>query len=211
MRKVMQLVTVLLVACIFKLSADYSDEPHMFLSTLTKDIIEIVKNNQDLVKKDPEAGARIVEPLIKPHVSFELMAKYIVGKKTWSISSKAEQKAFIDELRELLIRTYSTTILALIDGDIKYYPPKGSIQDKDKVQVPSVVLLDSKKIRLMYRLVRDGNDWKIYDILVEKVSLVKGFRSQFAEIIESGKGLDGIIAQLKKTKAAKKIIDINDK
>lgn len=200
------------LTAVFSLTADNLDSPHMFLNNLTKDVVAVLNNNQKIIEKDPSQSSKIVEPIIEPYISFDLMSSYIVGKKAWTEASADERKNFIREFKFLIMRTYSTTILAVIDGKIKYYPPKGGISGKERVQVPSVVSLDSKKVRLMYRLVKEENTWKIYDILVEKVSLVKGFRSQFAEIIQKGKGVAGVIKELKSFKGTKKdVLQIDKK
>ncbi len=170
--------------------------PEVFLEELTSKMLHVLRDNTDAIKADPGKSAELVAPILRPSVDFDLAAQYIVGKRYWLQASYAQRAEFIRLFEKLLINTYSTTVLAVMDGTIRYLPTKDYL-GKDKIQVNSIVNLPSKKINLVYRLSKNKTGWKIYDVLVERVSLIKGFRSQFAGSIESSNGLDDVIAQLK--------------
>lgn len=195
MKKTIGVFLVIFLSSLISISAQYSNEPHIFMNNLTKEIIETLQENEKEVLEDNEAGARLVEPIIKPHVSFELMGKYILGPKAWKEASKKEIEEFKEALEELIIKSYAKTLVSVLDGQVKYYPPKASDGKKERVQIPSVVKVNNNKVHLVYRLVYENDNWKIYDILVERISIAKGFRAQFEDIVQQG-GIRGVISAI---------------
>jgi phospholipid transport system substrate-binding protein len=93
-----------------------------------------------------------------------------------------QQKEFAELFKELLQGVYADRLLAYTDQKIEF--GKEIELKKGRAEVQSnIVLSDGTKVPIFYRLTDKSGDWKTYDLIIEGVSLVKNYRSQFREII----------------------------
>ena len=95
----------------------------------------------------------------------------------------------------MVVRTYATA-LNNYSNEIVEFPPQSIDTAKSRVQVSSIIKRNKENISVKYRLIKHGNDWLVYDIIVEGVSILQGFQAQFSQEIRQ-KGLDKVIAQIK--------------
>jgi phospholipid transport system substrate-binding protein len=96
---------------------------------------------------------------------------------------KAEQqKEFVQLFRELLQGVYADRLLAYSDQKIIF--DKETMLKKGSAEVQSFLQTsDGKRIPLFYRLTDNSGSWRVYDVIIEGVSMVKNYRTQFREII----------------------------
>lgn len=161
----------------------YAEEPVAMLRGVTDRVLAQLRSHQGELKAHPDRIYGIAEHLIVPHVDFEEMGRWIAGRNAWSKSSGAEQSAFISAFRNLVVRTYATSLLQYTDQEIEFMPPKGG-SAKERIQVASFIREEGKApIRIDYRLVQHGGTWMLYDIVIEGVSLLKGYQAQFTDVI----------------------------
>ena len=84
--------------------------------------------------------------------------------------------------RELLQGVYADRLLAYTDQKVVF--DKEKMLKKGRAEVQShIVLSDGRKVPIFYRLTEKNGSWKVYDLIIEGVSLVKNYRTQFREII----------------------------
>jgi phospholipid transport system substrate-binding protein len=96
--------------------------------------------------------------------------------------SPAQQKDFIPLFRELLQGVYADRLLAYSDQKVLF--DKETILKKGRAEVQSYLqTADGKKIPLFYRLTDKSGQWRVYDVIIEGVSMVKNYRTQFREIL----------------------------
>ena len=157
----------------------------------------------DIINKDPSILddkvrlRSIADQVVIPNIDFIALSQSVLGI-TWRRATPHQREVFEREFRALLMNTYLNSISrADYHGQsIKYLPlrtpPTGDRAEVDaEIEQPNGPLIHATF--RMYR--RDGGDWKVYDVVVEGVSLVITQRSSFSSII-SDKGLDGLIAML---------------
>ncbi len=166
------------------------EPPDALLHRLTQEMITTLKREDVKLKRNPDYIYTIVEHIIVPYIDWQTMSQWVIGRNAWQHASEAERKRFSNEFKILLIRTYSVTLRAYNNQEIEYAPLKGDIAGKKRVQIASQIIEPGKEpIQVTYRLVDKGDSWKVYDISIEGVSLLKGFQSQFAqEVQQSGLG-----------------------
>ena len=115
-----------------------------------------------------------------PHFDYEEMAKRSLGP-TWGKLSAAQRSEFVQLFAQLLEASYSDKIEKYAQNvKIDY---TGEILDGDYAEVRTVVVRANDRIPLNYRLLNEGGTWKVYDVVIEGVSLVSNYRSQFSRII----------------------------
>ena len=151
---------------------------------------EFIKSKLDAVfsvlqKKDLSQQAKNseVEKIVTPMFDFELMGKLSLGKKYWPDLSPEQREKFTELFVERLRQSYLDKLKAYTDEKIIYESP---VDVKTKVHVPTQLISKGKKISMLYKLYSSNNSWKIYDVEIEGVSIIRSYRSQFNEILQKG-------------------------
>ena len=112
---------------------------------------------------------------------FEELSKRTLGRE-WKKMNAEQQNEFVKLFKELLQGVYADRLLAYSDQKIIF--DKETELKKGSAEVQSFLQTsDGKKIPLFYRLTDKSGSWKVYDIIIEGVSMVKNYRTQFREII----------------------------
>ena len=112
---------------------------------------------------------------------FEELSKRTLGKG-WKNMNDAQQKEFVQLFTELLQGVYADRLLAYSDQKIIF--DKEDTLKKGTAEVQSYLQTsDGKKVPLFYRLTDKSGSWKVYDVIIEGVSMVNNYRSQFREIL----------------------------
>ena len=112
---------------------------------------------------------------------FTELSKRTLGRD-WKKMSAAQQTEFVKLFKELLQGVYADRLLEYSDQkvifDKEITPKKGRAEVQSYLQTS-----DGKKIPLFYRLTDKGGSWKVYDVVIEGVSMVKNYRTQFRDIL----------------------------
>lgn len=112
---------------------------------------------------------------------FQELSKRTLGRE-WRKMSDAQQKEFVELFRDLLQGVYADRLLAYSDQKVIF--DKENMLRKGTAEVQSYLQTsDGKKIPLFYRLTDKSGSWKVYDVIIEGVSMVKNYRTQFREIL----------------------------
>ena len=151
---------------------------------------EFIKSNLDAVftvlqNKDLSIETRNseVEKIVTPMFDFTLMGKLSLGKTYWPELSPDQRERFTELFVERLRRSYLNKLTAYTDEKIIYESP---VAVKKKVHMPTLLISKGKKISMLYKLYPTNNSWKIYDVEIEGVSIIRSYRSQFNEILQKG-------------------------
>jgi len=171
------------------------ESPVALLERTSTEVISILRKDRELLEKEPERVYKLIDDYILPHLDDVTMAKLALGKN-WRNASNQQKLDFVDEFRNLLVRTYSKSLLEFKDQTIKYFPLKLAA-DVQKTSVKAeVVQPGGPSIPLAYRVRLKNNAWKVYDIKVDGISLVTSYRGTFTQEIRKS-GIDGLLAYLR--------------
>ncbi|HEY2385631.1 MAG TPA: ABC transporter substrate-binding protein [Candidatus Binatia bacterium] len=125
-----------------------------------------------------------VEQIVYAQVDFETLSRLVLARN-WSQLSEAQQKQFMEEFRQNLSATYGRNVESYKNEKVRiiddHTEPRGDWTVRTKI-----VRNGSDDINVDYRLRQIDGSWKIIDIIIENVSLVANFRSQFQEIMSNG-------------------------
>ena len=175
--------------------ADDIIPPHEMLKQTSDEVIAVLKNKKEELKDDPQLVYDLVHEYILPHLDEVTIAKLALGKN-WRKASREQKIEFINEFRDLLIRTYGKSLSEFSDQTINYFPVRRA-EGEDKVVVKSEVLQSGgPSIPVSYRMRIKNNEWKVYDLSIDGVSLVTSYRGTFAQEIRKG-GMEGLLKLLK--------------
>ena len=160
-------------------TADDKSAAEEFLKS-NLDAVFAVLQNKDL---SPQARNSEVVEIVTPMFDFKLMGKLSLGKKYWPDLSPEQRERFTELFVERLRQSYLNKLTAYTDEKIIYESP---VAVKKKVHMPTLLISKGKKISMLYKLYSSNNSWKIYDVEIEGVSIIRSYRSQFNEILQKG-------------------------
>jgi phospholipid transport system substrate-binding protein len=175
--------------------------PDQLVKKTADDVIEVIKSDKDIQAGNQQKIFALAEEKILPNFDFEKVSRLVLGKN-WTNATPEQKTAFQAEFKTLLLRTYATALSKYKNQVIEYKPFRmepgaESATVKTAIQQPG-----GDPISVDYTLGKKADDWKVYDIVIEGVSLVTNYRSQFAQEIRQN-GLDSLTKKLaEKNKAA---------
>jgi phospholipid transport system substrate-binding protein len=130
--------------------------------------------------------------VLEKYVDAELLTKRAIGP-SWRTFTPAQQQRAVALFSELVFRTYGAKIGSGSRPTIEYHP--AVVLAEDRRELPIAVTQDGKPASAVFRFERIGGEWRIYDIVVEGVSLVANYRAQFNDLLQR-KGSDGLFRAL---------------
>ena len=162
---------------------------------------EALKSKLDAVisvlqKKELEIEAKKKEifEIVTPIFDFSLMAKLTLGRKYWPGLAKEKQERFIELFIKRLKESYLEKLTRNTYSDEKIVC-NAPIQVKKKIHIPTDLISKGNNIYMLYKLYKSKQDWKIYDIEIEGVSIITTYRSQFHEVLSKGT-IDDLLKKL---------------
>lgn len=176
-------------------SANAAMSPDKLVHDTTEKVLKELTENRDALEKNPERLYQMVDEIVLPHFDFERMSRYVLGKY-WRDASPDQQKAFIEQFKTLLVRTYATALFEYTGQEISYKPFHHKEGDKKAVVETQVQRADGPPIPIEYSLGQNSEEWKVFDIKIDGLSLVTNYRAQYSRIIQT-QGMDDLIASLK--------------
>ena len=186
------LLIVVITLLLFSQSAAADDK---------SEIDNLLKTNLDAVftvlqKKDLDQQAKNKEivDLVTPMFDFKLMARLSLGKKHWSGLTQDKKKRYTELFIKRLKASYLKNFTLYTDEKVIYEP---SFQVKNKIHTPTYLASKEKKISILYKFYKTGNDWKIYDLEIQGVSIIRSYRSQFSSVLNNGT-IDDLLLKLER-------------
>lgn len=153
------------------------------------EVVRIVSDKE--MKKNDQKRRQALKKSISKIFDYSEMAKRSLGKH-WNPRSAAERKQFAELFASLLENSYASKIESYNNEKIVYL--RETI-DSDHAEVKSkVVTAKRDEFTLDYRMINQNGKWMVYDVVIEGVSLVSNYRTQFNKIIAT----DGYPALVKK-------------
>ena len=161
----------------------------------TVDAVIKILNNKELKKSEKQNERRLkIRETVEKRFDFEEMAKRSLALH-WKNRTPQEQKEFVSLFSDLLEDTYIRKIERYEDEKVAYTEEKN---DGSYATVRTKVITTKEtEIPVDYKIFKKGQKWEVYDILIEGVSLVNNYRTQFNQIIRSG-SYEELITRLKK-------------
>jgi phospholipid transport system substrate-binding protein len=108
------------------------------------------------------------------------LSKRALGRN-WSKLSPAQQQEFVKLFQQVLEKAYIDKILAYTDEKIAF--DKETMLSETQAEVQTKAITSSKTIPISYRLILQNGTWGVYDVVIENVSLVQNYRTQFNDIL----------------------------
>jgi phospholipid transport system substrate-binding protein len=170
--------------------------PEQLVQKITDDVLAAVKSDKQLAAGDKQKAVKLAEEKVLPNIDFQYATRLAVGR-AWRQATPEQKQRIVTEFRNMLVRTYSNSISAYQGQTLKILPSrgKGDRTDEEATVHTQFVRAGGQPLPIDFQMHKAGADWKVYDIVVEGVSLVLTYRSEFDAIVKQ-QGIDGLIQAL---------------
>ena len=185
---------IALVFSLVSLVAAAGEAPDALVRNVTEEMLKTMRQDKDLQSGNVKKATEMIEAKVLPHFNFKRMTALAVGKD-WRQATPAQKDKLASEFKTLLVRTYSNAIISYRNQTIDYKPFRMQAADSEAVVRTEVNQPGAKPIQLDYFLAKEGDAWKVYDVVVAGVSLVTNYRDAFGQEIRAN-GIDGLINSL---------------
>jgi len=196
------LTQLLFLAVFFSINSIAALGPEDLVRKTAEDVLFAIKADEEIQKGDKEKIYKLAEEKILPNFDFERVARLVLGR-AWRSASDEQKKEFIVQFRTLLLKTYAVALSKYKDQTIEFKPTRMSDTDEIVIVKTEITQSGGQPIRVNYALSKNSGKWLVFDIVIEGVSLVTNYRSQFSSEIKRN-GMDTLIKKLSKKNKGKK-------
>lgn len=156
-------------------------------------MLELLRDKELKKTENKQKRREKIRKVLHQNFNYEEMSKRALAIH-WKKRTPAEKKKFISLFRDLLERSYIKRIEAYTDENVVY---AAESIDGDYAEVKTKIITERKvEIPINYRLLKSSSKWKAYDVVIEGVSLIKNYRTQFNKIIRS-QSFEALIKRMK--------------
>jgi phospholipid transport system substrate-binding protein len=175
--------------------------PDQIVRETTEKMQALIRQNHEKYIADQPSFYKVVDEVLVPRFDVRYIAQRVMGK-SWRSANEDQRTRFTEAFKLMLIRSYANTLLDNYDSVKAEWQPLRVAPDVTDVTVHTVLTRKSGRppVPIGFDMRRVDNDWKVYDISVEAISLVANFKSQItAEVKRTS--LDDVIARMEKGEA----------
>ncbi|MBD5641042.1 MAG: ABC transporter substrate-binding protein [Desulfovibrio sp.] len=178
-------VVALLLACLVSAaSAQPAQEARAALDGAVSRILAVIRNPEYANPATRPPLRRQIEAEVRQIFDFGEFSSRTVGPR-WKTFNEAQKQAFSNAFADLLLNTYLNRITGY-NGETVSYTGETVSPEGDKVEVRTAIAMkDGKKIPVSYRMLNKNGKWRVYDVIIENISLVKNYRTQFQDILNT--------------------------
>ncbi len=174
-RQITKLILIFAILIVIPLQS-HAATPKETVETGVNKLLKTLGDPAFKAKSEDERIA-IIGQEIETVFDFKELSRRALGRE-WKKMNAGQQTEFVELFKQLLQGVYADRLLAYSDQKIIF--GKETMLKKGRAEVQSYLQTsDGKKIPLFYRLTDKSGSWKVYDVIIEGVSMVKNYRTQF--------------------------------
>jgi len=176
------------------------ESPNVYLEKVADAMIVEVEKNKAELKTNKKLAAKLVHSILIPAIDTGAFSRLTLTSKNWKTFSQDQQKRFTKSFIDLVVGNYASG-LAFYDGQkFKFSDPRISKSGNTAKVRSSMEQAVGNPIIIDYRLSRKSGSWKIIDLTIEGVNMVKSYRNQFLPRLKS-LGIDGFLHDMESKKS----------
>jgi phospholipid transport system substrate-binding protein len=174
--------------------------PQELVENSAKRMLVELDANRPMYAKDPAKLDALVGNVLLPNFDTEYAARLVLGQ-TWRTATPEQRKRFVDAFYHSLLHNYGAALVNFTADRFVILPYKGDPGDVTATVRTEVKRSSGEKVPVNFSLRKTDGVWKAWDVVIEGISYVKSFRTDFGSEIQQ-KGLDEVIDRLERdTKA----------
>ena len=145
-----------------------------------KEVLDVLRNPALQGEANKKVKEEKIETIANEMFDYVALSKLTLGR-SWRDFNKEQQKEFVSLFRTILKKAYMDKILSYTDEQVVF--DRDIMLSENKAEVQTKIITKSAEIPIYYRLYLKDGKWKVYDVIVEGISLVQNYRTQFREIL----------------------------
>ena len=157
------------------------------------EVLRIVRDKELKQPAKTDERRALLEKVVAERFDYQEMSRRALGAP-WNQLSDKEKQEFVSLFQTLLTSSYAEKVESYSGEGVQYLNER---TEKDYAEVRTKILSGKTEIPLDYRLINRGTDWRVYDVVVDGVSLVNNYRGQFTKILRASSNPD-LVDQLRK-------------
>jgi len=170
--------------------------PQQLVENSAKKMLQELDANRAMYRADPAKLDALVGNVLLPNFDTEYSARLVLGQ-SWRTATPEQRKRFVDAFYHSLLRNYGAALIDFTGDRFIVLPYKGEASDTTATVRTEVKKSSGDKVPVSFSLRKTPDGWKAWDVVIEGISYVKSFRTDFASEIQQ-KGLDDVISRLEK-------------
>jgi phospholipid transport system substrate-binding protein len=168
--------------------------PQELVENSAKRMLQELDANRAMYTQDPAKLDALVANVLLPNFDTEYSARLVLGQ-TWRTATPDQRKRFVDAFYHSLLRNYGAALVNFTADRFNILPYKGDPNDNMATVRTEVKRSSGEKVPVNFSLRKTDGVWKAWDVVIEGISYVKSFRTDFGAEIQA-KGLDEVINRL---------------
>ncbi|MBM4123474.1 MAG: ABC transporter substrate-binding protein [Nitrospira sp.] len=161
--------------------ATAAETPTEAVRSTVNEVIRLLSDEELKRPGQSEKRRKLVEEAVGQRFDYEELSKRALAAQ-WPKLSQAERQEFVDLFKSLLSNTYGDKVEGYSGEQVHYLKER---LEGAYAEVQTKVVSSKTELPLDYRLLKKSDDWRIYDVIIDGVSLVKNYRGQFERIIKT--------------------------
>jgi phospholipid transport system substrate-binding protein len=172
-----------------------TDTPQATIKTVTGQVLAALRTNQETLRKDPAAVAAQIAKIVDPHLDFTIMSQEALGVG-WRRADPRQRVRFTQAFHQLLTADYAAVLKRYRGQTVKLLDVRWEDAARHRAIVSSQLEGPAQQAaQVDYRMYHTGGSWKVYDVVVDGVSLLLNYRQAFVSELQH-EDLDTLISRL---------------
>ena len=176
--------------------------PQQLVEDSAKRMLTELDANRAMYAKNPAKLDALVANVLLPNFDSEYAARLVLGP-SWRTATPEQRKRFVDAFYHSLLRNYGNALLNFTADRFVILPYRGEPGETQATVRTEVKKSDGSRVAVNFTLHKTDQGWKAWDVVIDGISYVKSFRTDFASEIQA-KGLDEVISRMERENAANK-------
>ena len=172
-------------------SAIAANSPPEVVRQLTDAVIAVIKN-QDL---SADVRTTTIVGIVYSYVDFDTLSRLVLAKN-WRDLDTSQREHFVEEFKKYLSIRYGRNVASYSNEKVQIVSDRDEGRGDWSVRTKNLSGVPGTHVLVEYRLRQNDGEWKVIDVLIEGVSLVSSYRSQFQVLISKG-GVDHLLEVLR--------------
>src|ERR1700691_281966 len=168
--------------------------PQELVENSAKRMLQELDKNRAMYQKDATKLDSLVANVLLPNFDTEYAARLVLGQ-TWRTATPEQRKRFVDAFYHSLLRNYGAALVNFTADRFVILPYQGDPNDVMATVRTEVKRESGQKVPVNFSLRKTDGVWKAWDVVIEGISYVKSFKTDFGSEIQQ-KGLDEGISRL---------------
>ena len=171
-----------------------TQSPSDIVQTAAQGMLNALDKDRAAYKRDPAKVRQLVDQYLLPHWDTEYSARIVLGK-FWRTTTPDQRQRFIDAFYHSLLANYGSALAEFTADRLKIYPSTAD-PGKPTATVRTEVKRDTgDRVSVNYYMHKTPQGWKAWDVVIDGISYVNSYRTDFGEQIEQ-QGIDAVIKRL---------------